>query len=327
MNTHFLWRRRLLIAAGLSLSFAAQAQAQAPDYPSKPIRLVAPFAAGASTDRLARIVADSVAKSLGQQVIVENKAGAGGNLAADTVAKAAPDGHTFLLVSAGIVTMNQHIYKKLSFDPLKDFAPLTIAVRMPLLVIANNDVPIKTPKELIDYARTNPGKLTYGSAGVGTSQHLAGELFKSMAKVDVLHVPYKGGAPAMTDLLGGQVALMFVQAPSAQPQVKAGKVRAIAIGSPKRSALFPDVPTLAESGLPGYASDTWYGFVAPAGTPAPVLAKLQAAIVAGLKENAAKLAEDGFNVDAGSAAAMGAQIRAESVKWGEVIRAAKIEAE
>jgi tripartite-type tricarboxylate transporter receptor subunit TctC len=316
-------RWRLLVAIGFLLALPAHAQ----DYPSKPIRLIAPFAAGASTDKLARIVADSVAKSLGQQVIVENRAGAGGNLAADAVAKSPPDGHTFLLVSAGIVTMNQHIYKKLPFDPLKDFAPLTIAVRMPLLVIANNDVPIKTPKELIDFARANPGKLNYGSAGVGTSQHLAGELFKSMAKVDVLHVPYKGGAPAMTDLLGGQVQLMFVQAPSAQPQVKAGKARAIAIGSPRRSALFPEVPTLAESGLPGYDSDTWYGFVAPAGTPAPVLAKLQAAIVAGLKDNAAKLAEDGYNVDAGSAAAMGAQIRAESVKWGEVIRAARIEAE
>ncbi len=324
MKTSLHRRHALLLCAAFAFGGAAQA---ADDYPNKPIRLIAPYVAGASTDRLARFVADSMSKSLGQQVIVENRAGAGGNLAADLVAKAPKDGYTFLLVSAGIVTMNQHIYKKLSFDPAKDFAPLTIAVRMPLLVVANPNQPFKTPKELLEFARANPGKLTYGSAGIGTSQHLAGELYKSMSKTDIVHVPYKGGAPAMTDLLGGQIALMFVQAPSAQPQVKAGKVRAIAIGSPQRSPLFPDVPTVSESGLPGYDSDTWYGFVAPEGVPAPILAKLQHAIVAALKDNAQKLADDGYTVDAGSAAAMAETMKVESAKWGTVIHNAKINAD
>jgi tripartite-type tricarboxylate transporter receptor subunit TctC len=318
--------RRALCAALLATT-ALAALAQASDYPSKPIRLITPFAAGASTDKLARLVADGMGKSLGQQVIVENRAGAGGNLAAEATATAAPDGYTFMLVSAGIVTMNQHIYKKLKFDAQKDLAPLTIAVRMPLVLVTTPQQPFKTAQQLIAHAKANPGKLTYGSAGIGTSQHLAGELFKSLSGTHIVHIPYRGGAPAMTDLLGGQIHLMFVQGPSALPQVKAGKLRALAVGSPQRSPLLPDVPTLAEVGLSGHDSDTWYGFVAPAGVPTPVLAKLQSAIVAALKDNAVRLEEDGFTLEASSAATMAQAVRSESVKWGEVIRRAKIEAE
>ena len=319
-------QRRIALAA-LLCTTAGAAFAQAFPAPNRPIRMIAPFAAGASTDRLARFVADSMARSLGTQVLVENKAGAGGNIAAEFVAKAPADGYTILLSSAAILTVNPHLYKKLSFDAVKDFAPLTVAVRMPLVLIANPEQPYKTIKELTDYARAHPGKLTYGSAGIGTSQHIAGELYKSMARVDVVHVPYKGGAPAMTDLLGGQVNLLFTQAPSAQPQVKAGKARALAIGSALRSPLFPDVPTMAEAGLAGYNSDTWYGFVAPAATPPAVLARLHEAITNALKENAAKLAEDGYNVDAGSAEAMRQTLRSDSERWGGVIRSAKIEAD
>lgn len=319
------WSRRRLIAAAVAAAgCAAIGAAQAQDFPSRPIKLIAPFAAGASTDFLARTVAQSMSKDLGQPVVVENKPGAGGALAAEAVARAAPDGHTFLLTSAGIVTMNQSIYSKLPYDPIKDFAPLTIAVRMPIVTVVHPSLPITNVKELLAYARANPGKLTYGSAGTGTSQHLAGELFKSMAKVSMLHIPYRGGGPAMNDLLAGQINLMFVQVPSALPQVKAGKVRAIAVGSDKRDPMLPDVPTVSESGVKGYNSDTWYGFVMPASVPAAIGQKLHAAIVNALKENEQKLTARGFNVDGGSQKEMGDTIVAESRKWAEVIKAADI---
>jgi tripartite-type tricarboxylate transporter receptor subunit TctC len=312
-------------AASLCIAFFGSSSAQ--DFPNKPIRLIAPFAAGASTDLLARTVAQAMSKDLGQSVIVENKPGAGGILAAEQVARAAPDGYTFLLTSAGIVTMNQHIYPKLSYDPIKDFAPLTIAVRMPIVTVVHPSLPVRNVQELLAYAKANPGKLNYASAGTGTSQHLAGELFKSMANVTLLHVPYKGGAPAMNDLLAGQVQLMFVQVPSALPQIKAGKIRAIAVGSDKRDPNLPDVPTVNESGVKGYNSDTWYGFVAPAGVPEPILQKLQSSIVKALKENASRLQDFGFLVDGGTAREMGNTIRAESKKWGAVIKAANIRPE
>ena len=317
-------RRLVTAAAAAVVGLAAIGAAQAQDFPSKPIRLIAPFAAGASTDVLARTVAQSMARELGQPVVVENKPGAGGALAAETVAKAPADGYTFLLTSAGIVTMNQHIYARLPYDPIKDFAPLTIAVRMPIVTVVHPSLPIRNVQELLAYARANPGKLTYGSAGSGTSQHLAGELFKSMAKVSLLHIPYRGGGPAMNDLLGGQINMMFVQVPSGLPQVKAGKVRAIAVGGDKRDPALPDVPTVAESGVKGYNSDTWYGFVLPAGVPAPIAQKLHASIVKALKENDPKLTAQGFNIDGGSPKEMADTITAESKKWASVIKTAGI---
>lgn len=320
-------RSHLITVAAVVVGLAAMSAAQAQDFPNKPIRLIAPFAAGASTDVLARTVAQSMTKDLGQPVVVENKPGAGGALAAETVAKAPADGYTFLLTSAGIVTMNQHIYPKLPYDPIKDFAPLTIAVRMPIVTVVHPSLPIKNVVELLAYARANPGKLTYGSAGTGTSQHLAGELFKSMAKVSLLHIPYRGGGPAMNDLLGGQINMMFVQVPSGLPQIKAGKVRALAVGSDKRDPSMPDVPTVAESGIKGYNSDTWYGFVMPAGVPAPIAQKLHAYIVKALNENEQKLTAQGFNVDGGSQKEMADTIAAESRKWSVVIKAAGIKAE
>lgn len=321
--------RRNLLKSMLVVPFAASwsTGAYAQDFPTRPIRLIAPFSAGASTDLLARTVANSMSKTLGQPVVVENKPGAGGMLAGDMTAKAAADGYTFMLTSAGIMTINQSIYKKMPFDPLKDLAPLTIAVRLPLVIAVHPSQPIKNVNDLLTLAAASPGKLSYGSAGTGTSQHLAGEMFKVMGKVDILHVPYKGGAPAMNDLLGNQISMMFVQTPSALAQFKAGKIRLVAIGSPKRSPQFPGVPTIAESGLPGYNSDTWYGFAMPAGVPPAIGSKLHAAIVAALKENTARLEDEGFVIDAGSQKAMGDTIKSESVKWAEVIRAAKIEAD
>jgi tripartite-type tricarboxylate transporter receptor subunit TctC len=315
------------IAASLAVLATANANAQTNDFPNKPIRLITPYPAGASTDMLARTVAQSMAKRLGQPVVVDNRPGAGGIIAADTTAKSAPDGYTFLLVSAGIVTMNQSIYKKLPYDPIKDLAPLSIAVQLPLVIVVNNSVPIRTTKELLDMAKAQPGKLTYGSAGTGTSQHLAGELFKSMAKADIMHVPYKGGGPAMTDLLGGQISMMFVQTPSALHQARGGKIRAIAIGSSKRSPMMPDVPTIAESGVPGYNSDTWYGFVAPAGVPPAIMSKLHASIVEALQENKEKLTNEGFVVTGSTQQDMAAVIKSDAAKWGAIIRSAGITAE
>ena len=320
-------RRLITVAAVAVVGLAAMCASLAQDFPNKPIRLIAPFAAGASTDMLARTIAQSMAKDLGQPVVVENKPGAGGALAAEIVTKAPADGYTFLLTSAGIVTMNQHIYAKLPYDPIKDFAPLTIAVRMPIVTVVHPSLPIKNVAELLAYARANPGKLTYGSAGTGTSQHLAGELFKSMGKVSLLHIPYRGGAPAMNDLLGGQINMMFVQVPSGLPQVKAGKVRALAVGSDKRDPSMPEVPTVDESGIKGYNSDTWYGFVMPTGVPAPIAQKLHASIVKALKENEQKLNAQGFNVDGGSQKEMADTITAESKKWAKVIKTAGIKAE
>jgi tripartite-type tricarboxylate transporter receptor subunit TctC len=326
--THFhCWNRRTLIAALATAACAAAGAAHAQDFPTKPIRIIAPFSAGASTDFLARVVAQSMSKDLGQPVLVDNRPGAGGALAAEAVARSPADGYTFLLTSAGIVTMNQHIYPKLPYDPIKDFAPLTIAVRMPIVAVVNPALPVKNVQELLAYAKANPGKVTYGSAGNGTSQHLAGELFKSMANVNLLHVPYRGGGPAMNDLLAGQINMMFVQVPSGLPQIKAGKVRAIAVGSDKRDPMLPNVPTVSESGVKGYNSDTWYGFVMPAGVPAPVAQKLHDAIVKALKENEQKLTEQGFNIDGGTSKAMGETIEAESRKWGAVIKAAHIRSE
>jgi tripartite-type tricarboxylate transporter receptor subunit TctC len=315
---------RLAGVLAASLLLLAPAQAQTNSFPNRPIRIITPYPAGASTDLLARTVAQSMSKRLGQTVLVENRAGAGGIIAADATAKAAPDGYTFLLASAGIVTMNPIIYKKLPYDPVKDLAPLTVAVQLPLVVVVNSAVPVRTTQQLRDMATAAPGKLTYGSAGSGTSQHLAGELFKSMAKVDLVHVAYKGGGPAMSDLLGGQIDMMFVQTPSALHQSRSGKIRIVAIGSAKRSPLLPDVPTIAESGLPGYDSDTWYGFLAPAGVPPAIMSKLHAAIIDALKENKEKLSSEGFVVVGSTPQEMAALIKSDTAKWGAIIRAAGI---
>lgn len=317
------WRNYLLAVLVTGMGFGAIAQ----EYPVKPIRLIAPFAAGASTDFLARVVAQSMSKKLGQSVVVDNKPGAGGILAAEMTARAAPDGYTFMLTSAGIVTMNQSIYNKLPYDPIKDFMPMSIAVRMPIAVVVSPSAPIENMAELLAYAKANPGKLTYGSAGAGTSQHLAGELFKSMANVNLLHVPYRGGGPAMNDLLANQVSMMFVQVPSALPQIQAGKVRAIAVGSDKRDPKMPNIPTVAEAGIAGYNSDTWYGFVLPAGVPSAIAQKLQTALIDALKESEPKLTEQGFNIDGGSPKQMEETIKAEAVKWAAVIKSANIKAD
>lgn len=314
-------------AIALLAVFAGIGAASAADYPSKPLRMIVPFAAGASTDMLGRTLALSMAKRLGQSVVVENRTGAGGVIAAQVTATAAPDGYTILLSSAAIQSMNPLIYKKLPYDPVKDFAPITIAVGVPLVIVVNPALPIHTIKDLLDAARAQPGSLTFGSSGTGTSQHLAGELLKYMAKVDLVHVPYRGGAPAITDLLGGQISMMFGQVPSALPHIKTGRMRAIAVGSPQRLALLPNVPTVSESGLPGYDGDTWYGFLAPAGTPPAIVAKLRETIVFALAENSEKLVSDGFVVVGSTSEEMSERVRTDTARLAKVVRAARIEAD
>lgn len=321
-----IWKRFCLIAVA-AIGIAATVTAQAQSFPSRPIQIIGPYAAGASTDLLARTLLPSLTRQLGQTVLVNNRPGAGGIIAAQEALRAPADGHTILLVSAAMLTVNQSIYAKLPYDPLKDFAPVTIGVRMPIALVVNPSEPIKNVQELIAYGKANPGKLTFGSAGTGTTQHLAGELFKSMTGLEITHVPYRGGAPAMTDLLGGRLSMMFVQAPSALQQVKSGKIRAIAIDGTKRDPDLPDVPTVDESGVKGYDLNSWYGFVVPSGVPEPVVRKLHDVFVQALKENEQKLAEQGYSVDGGSAREMADAIAAESKKWAAIVKAANIKAD
>ena len=265
----------VVLGAGLLGGTSALAQA----YPTKPVTIIVPFAAGGTTDILARIIGQALTAELGQSVVVDNRAGAGGNIGGQAAAKATPDGHTLFMGTVGTHAINASLYKKMPFDPVKDFAPLTRVANVPNLLVANPAQPYKSVKDLIAYAKANPGKVNFGSSGNGSSIHLSGELFKSLAKVDMQHVPYKGSAPAVTDLLGNQIGIMFDNMPSAIQHVRSGKLAPLAVTTAKRSPELPNVPTIAEAGVPGYEATSWFGMFAPAGTPAPVLAKLNAAIV------------------------------------------------
>ncbi len=307
-----------LAGAGLLGSGAAMAQA----YPSKPVTIVVPFAAGGTTDILARIIGQALTAELGQSVVVDNRAGAGGNFGGQAAAKAAPDGHTLFMGTVGTHAINASLYKKMPFDPVKDFAPLTRVANVPNLLVANPAQPYKSVKDLIAYAKANPGKVNFGSSGNGSSIHLSGELFKSLAKVDMQHVPYKGSAPAVTDLLGNQIGIMFDNMPSAIQHVHSGKLVPLAVTTAKRSPELPNVPAIAEAGVPGYEATSWFGMFAPAGTPAPVLAKLNAAIVKVLAQPDVKkkINEQGAEVYSETPEQFAAFIQAESVKWGKVVK-------
>ena len=308
-----------LLGSGLLAAVPAAAQAA---YPSKTITIVVPFAAGGTTDILARIVGQGLTAELGQTVIVDNRAGAGGNIGAQAAARAAADGYTLFMGTVGTHAINASLYKKMPFDPVKDFAPLTRVANVPNLLVANPTQPFKTVKELIAFAKANPGQLNFASSGNGSSIHLSGELFKSMAKVDMQHVPYKGSAPAVTDLLGNQVALMFDNMPSAIQHVRSGKLRAIAVTTAKRSPELPEVPTIAEAGVPGYEATSWFGLFAPAATPPAVLARLNSAIVKVLAKPEVKkqINDQGAEVYSETPAQFAAFIQQESVKWGKVVK-------
>ena len=301
--------------------FPAAVHAQAA-FPSKALTIVVPFSAGGTTDILARVVGQYISKDLGQPVIIDNRAGAGGNIGAQMVARAAPDGYTLLMGTVGTHAINQSLYKKMPFDPIKDFAPITRVALVPNLLVANPGQPYKNVKELIAYAKANPGKVSFASSGSGTSIHLSGEMFQQMAGVEMQHIPYKGSAPALTDLLGGQTAIMFDNMPSVIGHVKAGKLRPLAVTTPQRSPALPDVPTIAESGVPGYSATSWFGLLAPANTPAPVIAKLNASILKALAdpEVKKKMAEQGAEPHGEKPEQFAEFIRSETAKWGQTVK-------
>lgn len=300
--------------------------AAADHFPSKTIQIVAPFPPGGTTDVLARAIAQELSKTIGQQVIVENRPGASGMIGAGSVAKAAPDGYTLLLSTPGPITINPHLFSRMAYHPEKDFVPITQIGTVPQILVVHPSVKANNVRELIALAKAHPGKLHYGSVGNGSTLHLAGEMFNTMAGTKLVHVPYKGSAPALTDLLGGQIELMFDVIVSSLPQVTDGKLRALAVTGDKRSASAPDVPTVSESGLPGYNVVTWYGLMAPAGTPPAVIDFLNKEIVRALHTPSVqqRLTSLGADLVASSPQEFAAYLKEESAKWGEVVKRANI---
>jgi tripartite-type tricarboxylate transporter receptor subunit TctC len=310
-------KARLFAAAlGMLLALAAHAQ----PWPGKPVKFVVPFTAGGSTDTVARIIAEKLSTRLGQPVVVENKAGAGGALGSDFVAKSPPDGYTLLVGTSSTMAIAPWVYTKLPYNPTRDFAPVTLLGIADIIVVVNSEVPIRTTKQLLDYAKANPGKLTFASGGNGSISHLLGEYFKSMAKVDMLHVPYKGDAQMVTDLLGGQVSLAFGTAVAWLPHIKSGKVAAIAVTNPKRSTTLTDLPTLNESGVPGYEAVQWFGIAAPTGTPREVIQRLNTEITAilAIPDVQKRFVDLGFDVVGDTPDEFAAFLRAENAKWKKI---------
>lgn len=316
--------RRTFFAAG-AVSLALPSIARADEYPSRRVTLVVPFPAGGPVDITAREIAQKLAAAWSQPVIVENRPGADAVIGAQSVATSTPDGYT-ILVCAIHHSVHPSVKAKLPYDLLKDFRPVSGGATFPIIVVANKDAPFSNVKELVAYAKANPGKLTYGSAGVGGGTHLAGEMFKSLAGVDLLHVAHRGSAPAMTSVLGNHVQLMFADGPTALPQIEAKTVKPIAVGSPKRSELAPDIPTMIEEGLAGYECYSWAGIVAPAATPAPIIAKLNAGIVAALRDSdvKARLRRVAAEAAPSTPDEFGGFLQSEITKWAKVARDAKM---
>jgi tripartite-type tricarboxylate transporter receptor subunit TctC len=312
----------------LALAVAPIAGAQ-PAYPSHPVRIVVPFPAGGTTDILARAVAQRFSEAFGQPFVVDNRPGAGGNIGAELVAKSAPDGYTLVMGTVGTHAINPSLYARMPYDHVKDFAPVFLVAGVPNVLEVNPGLPVHTVAELVAYAKANPGKLNFASSGSGTSIHLSGELFKTMAGVSMLHVPYKGSAPALQDLLGGQVQLMFDNLPSSMALIKSGKLRPIAVTSANRSAAMPELPTIAESGYPGFEASSWFGLLAPAGTPPAVIAKLNTEGNKWLATPEAKdkLLAQGAIAAGGSPEDFAHHITAETAKWAKVVKesGAKVE--
>ena len=319
----------LAVGALASLLLAAATFAHAQSYPAKPIHLIVPFPPGGGNDTVARALAHEIGPDLGQPMVIDNKPGAGGSIGAELAAKAPPDGYTLFLAGVGSHAVNPNVHAKLSYDPLKDFAPVSLLASAPSVLVVNPAVPARNIAEFTAYARANPGKLNYASNGNGSAAQLAAAMYEYMAGVKMVHVPYKGIAPAMTDLMGGEVQLMFGTIVALVPHIQAGKLRALAVTSRQRSALLPEVPTLAESGLPDYQAGSWYGIEAPAGTPRAIIDRLNSAIVNALRqpEVAKRLALEGAEVIGSTPEEFGAHIKAELARVGNVVRAAGIRAE
>lgn len=316
----------LALLALASLAAEANAQANAQAWPSRPVRIVVPSPPAGGTDIIARVMAENFSKVFKQQFYVENRPGAGNMIGIESVARAAPDGYTFLM-TASTLSLNSVLYKKISYDPIKDFAPITIAATAPNVLIINNAIPAKNLAEFLALAKKEAGKFTYGTPGIGTSPHMSMELLKSLAGVDLQHIPYRGTAPALTDVLSGQITAMFSNALTAKPQIDGGKVRALGVTTATRSGTMPDIPSIAEAGVPGYDAVQWYGFLAPAGTPQPILTQIHAEAMKALNsaEMKEKLASDGAEPAPSTPEAFAAHIRNEIEKWRKVAKAAGIE--
>jgi tripartite-type tricarboxylate transporter receptor subunit TctC len=321
-----VWLRSLVVVVAAALAPAAASAQTA--FPTKPVRLLVPYPAGGAVDVLARTLGDELAKQWGQSVIVENRPGAGGVVASQALATSPPDGTTLIVVASGHAT-NPFLYAKLPYDTFKDFTPITLLASSPNILLVRADSPYQTLAELLAAARAKPGALSYGMAGNGTSQHLAGELLKNLAKVDIVAIPYKGGAPALNDLLGGQIPISFNNGPESMGQIAAKTVRALGVTTAARAAILPDVPTIAEAGVPGYDTGVWWGLLGPANMPADVVGRLSRDFVAAVNSQGVKdrLTALGASPIGSSPQEFGATIKADYDKWGPIIRAAGIKAE
>jgi len=315
-----LSRRAMLIGCGLAF---ASSGARAENYPSHAVKIVVPFPAGGSNDIIARILAQRLSERTGQQFFVENRGGAGGNIGAEAVAKASADGYTLLLTAPPPLTTNIALYKNLSFDPARDFAPVALLATVPIVLMVHPSLPVKNVQELVALAKAKPGTLNFGSSGIGSTNHLAGELLKRMTDIDIVHVPYKGAAPAMNDLIAGHIPMMFDNMPAVLPQVQGGAVRAIAIAGAKRASALPSVPTVAEQAVEGFEAFSWFGLVAPAKVAAPVLETLLRGVEAILKmpDVQKRLAELGAEPGAVSGAEFGKFLADDTAKWTKIIQA------
>jgi tripartite-type tricarboxylate transporter receptor subunit TctC len=322
MNFKFIW-----LCAALALGCSSLTQAQ--DYPNKPVKLIVPFPPGGGTDILARPIAQKLSEKWGQPVIVENRGGAGGNIGTKAAAEAAPDGYTLIFGVLGTHAVNQSLYANPGFDSTVDFAAITMVANTPNILVVHPSVPAKTMADLIAYAKANPSKLNYASPGNGSPSHLATEIFKSMAGIQITHVPYKGSGPAMADMLGGQTQVWIANAPVVLQHIQSGKLRALATTSAQRPAVAAGVPTIAEAGLTGYEADTWYGVFAPAKTPQPILDQLNKDIVAvlNLPDIRQKFANEGAEIVADSSASFTQKLRADVAKWKKVIADLNLRAE
>jgi tripartite-type tricarboxylate transporter receptor subunit TctC len=321
------FRKFFLIAAAMITTAFAPAQAQ--DFPTRPITLVIPFAPGGSTTIVGRGVAEKMSELLGDKIIIDNRPGAGGTVGTRAVAKSEPDGYTLLLGYTGTLAIGPSLYKNIGYDPRKDFAPIGMIGNAPNSLVVNPSFPAKNLAELIAYAKANPGKVNFGSAGAGTASHITGEYFARAAGITLVHVPYKGTGPALTDLLGGHIPMAFAPIPASHSNVAAGKLRALAVTSATRSGLLPDVPTIAESGISGFDASLYYGLVAPAGTPRPIIDKLNKALREALASDVVKrqLGNDGTDITPGSPEDYAALIDKDEKKWAQLVKASGVEPE
>ena len=321
-------RRNLLQATSLVIAMPSLAWAQ-DKYPSKPITLICPYAAGGNADQRSRQIGRFISTALGQPVIVDNKPGAGGNIGTEAIARAKPDGYTIGMGNFAPLAVNPTMFKKMNFDPAKDLVPVCLIEKGPLVLMVPANSPFKSVKDIMAAAKASPGKLSFASGGLGGSHHLSGEMFKSLAGLSITHIPYKGGAPATTDLMGGQVDMMFEQMYSAAPSIRAGKLRALAITSRTRSPLFPDLPTMAESGVPGFEVQNWQGLVAPAGTPAALIKLLNETTSKALADPTIReqMLGQGNELGGGTPEQFASFIKSEADRWGKLVKSANIKPE